>query len=68
MTRLYPYDPETFAELLVEADAVEAAVRESVQEALSMHKRLGHAVVAWRNGQVVWVPAAEIPLNGDSAR
>jgi hypothetical protein len=63
MTELYPYDPETLAHLVSEADAVEQAVRESVHEALLMHKRLGNPVAAWRNGQVVWIPADEIPLN-----
>jgi hypothetical protein len=68
MMDVHPYDPQTLAHLLAEADAVEAAVRESVHEALLMHKRLGNPVATWENGQVVWIPAAEIAIDGDSAR
>ncbi len=61
MTDIYPYDPTTLAQLLAEADAVEAAIREAVQEALQMHKRLGNPVASWENGQVVWISPDDIP-------
>ena len=60
---LHPYDPETLRQMLAETDAVEAAVQESVREALLMHKRLGNPVATWENGQVVWIPADQIPVD-----
>ena len=59
----YPYDPETRARLLAEADAVEAAIREAVNEALRMHKRMGNPIASWANGQVVWIPPDQIPVD-----
>jgi hypothetical protein len=47
--------------LLAESAAVEAAIAEAVDEALLMHKRLGNPVASWENGQVVWIPADQIP-------
>ena len=64
MTDIHSYDPETLAHLLAEADAVETAIRESVHDALLMHKRLGNPVATWENGHVVWIPADQIPLDG----
>jgi hypothetical protein len=58
------YDSETLDELLAESTAVETAVRESVREALLMHKRLGNPVATWQDGQVVWIPADQIPEPG----
>ena len=52
---------------MAESEAVLAAVRESVREALIRHKRLGFPVVTWQDGQVVWVPAEEIPVGTDTA-
>jgi hypothetical protein len=37
------------------------ALRQAVRDALLDHKRTGNPVAIWRNGQVVWVPAEEIP-------
>lgn len=39
-------------------DAVTLAVR----DALRRHKQAGHAVATWRDGQVTWVPAEQIPV------
>ena len=69
MIQFHAYDPQTLAHLLAEADAVEAAVRESVRDALLMHKRLGNPVATWEDGRVVWVPAHEITVDdGDPPR
>jgi hypothetical protein len=37
------------------------AMRQGVREALARHKERGNPVVVWRDGRVVWIPAAEIP-------
>jgi hypothetical protein len=65
MMDIYPYDAETLKQILAEADAVEAAVRESVRDALLMHKRLGNPVATWENGRVVWIPADQISVDDD---
>jgi hypothetical protein len=60
--QLYPYDAETLRQMLADADA---AIRESVREALLMHKRLGNPVASWENGRVVWIPADQISIDDD---
>jgi hypothetical protein len=59
----HEHDPDTLAKLLAETAAVEAAIAESVDEALLMHKRLGNPVASWENGQVVLIPADQIPVS-----
>ena len=39
------------------------AMREAVREALLRHKLLGHPVVVWRDGRVVWVQPDDIPVD-----
>jgi hypothetical protein len=63
MMHAHAYDSQTLDRLLVESAAVEAAVRESVREALLMHKRLGNPVATWHDGRVVWIPADQIPAD-----
>jgi hypothetical protein len=45
---------------LAEFTAVEAAVRDSVRDALLMHQRLGNPVASWKDGAVVWIPPEQI--------
>jgi hypothetical protein len=66
MRDVYPCDAETLRQMLAQADAVDAAIRESVREALLMHKRLGNPVASWEDGRVVWIPADQIPVDDDS--
>lgn len=40
-------------------------MREAVREALLRHKRLGNPVAVWREGQVVWLSADEIPATSE---
>jgi hypothetical protein len=40
---------------------IDRAIVKAVQEALLMHKRLGHPIATWRDGKVVWIPPEEIP-------
>jgi len=63
MTATHGNDPQSLDQLLAESAAVETAVRESVREALLMHKRLGNPVAAWQDGRVVWIPADQIPVD-----
>lgn len=66
MMDVYPYDDVTLRQMLADADAVDAAIRESVREALLMHKRLGNPVASWENGRVVWIPADQILVDDDN--
>ncbi len=65
MNQVYPYNPSTLAELNAQAELVTTAVREAVQEAVQMHKRLGNPVASWENGQVVWIAPEDIPGPND---
>jgi len=38
------------------------ALQRAVREALRQHKRDGDPVAVWRDNQVVWIPAEEIPV------
>jgi hypothetical protein len=40
---------------------MEAAIRESVREAVLRHKRDGHPVAIWKEGKVAWIPPHLIP-------
>lgn len=51
----HPYDAQVLKHLRSQAVAVEAAVRESVREALLMYKRIGNRVATWEDGRVVWI-------------
>jgi hypothetical protein len=66
MMQIHNYDPETLQQILDEGDAVEAAIRESVREALLTHKRLGLPVVTWQDGKVAWIPADQISVDDNS--
>jgi hypothetical protein len=61
MVKFNPADRigRAFAEVTPVVDALTRGVR----QALAVHKRLGHSVVVWENGKVVWLPAEEIPVD-----
>lgn len=54
--------PLELANLVAQADAVEAAARQAVREALLVHKRMGNPICVWREGRVVWIPPEEISI------
>jgi hypothetical protein len=60
-------DKKEVREVLAQAEAVEAAIREAVREALLQHKRARNPVAFWENGRVVWVPPEEIPVEDEPA-
>ena len=57
LTAIFPYDPDTLSQMLSQAKLMEAAIGESVREALLRHKRDGLPVATWRDGKVAWIPA-----------
>ncbi|MGO8745259.1 MAG: hypothetical protein ACLQNE_04655 [Thermoguttaceae bacterium] len=59
---------EALNRLHAENAAIEEAVQEAVNEAVLAHKRLGLPMVTWRDGHVVWIPADQLTVPGDTAR
>jgi hypothetical protein len=45
-----------------QAEAIERVLQAAVQEALAVHKKLGHRIVVWKDGKVVTVPPEEIEV------
>jgi hypothetical protein len=46
-----------------QAEAIERVLQAAVQEALAVHKKLGHRIVVWKDGEVVIVPPEEIVIS-----
>lgn len=40
---------------------IDAGVKEAIAEAVEAHRKAGRAIVVWRDGKVVTIPASEIP-------
>lgn len=49
--------------LVKQAHEIENIFRQAVEHELSIHKKLGNPVAAWKDGKVVIVPAEEIVLS-----
>jgi hypothetical protein len=50
-------------EPLADLKALVEALNRSLHDALEVHRRLGHAVPAWRRGRLVWVEPDEMQLD-----
>jgi len=48
-------------ELLKDGKAIDRAMKEATQEAVEIHRLLGHPIAVWKDGKVVWIPAKDIP-------
>jgi hypothetical protein len=59
-------EPENFTELMKDSDKFMGEVNRAVQNTLRVHKMLGYPVAVWRDGQVVWIPPEEIPINHET--
>ncbi len=44
---------------------IERALQCAVRAALLDHKRAGNPIAVWRDGQVVWIPPEEIPVDDE---
>lgn len=53
-------------DLLKQANEIERIFQQAVDHELSIHKRLGNPVAAWRDGKVVIIPPDEIVLSSES--
>jgi hypothetical protein len=61
MRKFHPDDRVSRA--FAEGKPIEDALTRGIRQALAVHKRLGHSVVVWRDGKVVWLPPEEIPVD-----
>lgn len=52
---------KTIVEKFIEGTPIDRAMVRGIRDELRMHKRLGHSIVTWRDGKVVWIPPEEIP-------
>ncbi|MEW6327239.1 MAG: hypothetical protein AB1487_06555 [Thermodesulfobacteriota bacterium] len=50
-------------EIFAEGTLIDKALREGVQEALIIHKKLGNPIVAWRDGKIVRIRPEEIIIH-----
>lgn len=53
---------KSIPDLIHDRPLIQKALRGAVQDALRVHKLLGHPIVIWRDGKVVVVPPEEIEL------
>jgi hypothetical protein len=53
-------------DLVQQATQIKRILRQAVEHELSIHKRLGNPVAAWRDGKVVIIPPEEIVLSSES--
>lgn len=56
-------DHRSPAERVDDLPCILEAMRQSVREALLLHKRAGNPIAVWREGAVVWVPPEEIVID-----
>jgi hypothetical protein len=52
--------------LVEQANEIERIFQQAVEHELSIHKRLGNPVAAWRDGKLVIIPPEEIVLSSES--
>jgi len=52
------------AALLKDSEGEARAMREGVRQEIVRRKRLGLSIIVWEDGQVVEIPADQIPENG----
>jgi hypothetical protein len=52
-------------DLVTQAKEMEHILQQAVQHELSIHKRLGNPVAAWRDGKVVVIPPEEISISSE---
>ena len=53
-------------DLVQQADEIERILQQAVEYELSIHKRLGNPIAAWRDGKVVIIPPEEIVPSSES--
>lgn len=54
--------PPDIDALFDDGEAIDAALKQAVRDAVLRHKRLGQPIVEWRDGRAVLVPPEEIVI------
>jgi hypothetical protein len=44
---------------------IDAGIKQAISEALEEHRRMGRAIVVWKDGKVVTIPPSEIPTRNE---
>ena len=52
-------------DLVKQANEIEQLLQRAVNHELSIHKRLGNPIAAWRDGKVVIIPPEEIIISAE---
>ena len=61
-----PIDPpKDINAIFRDGSQIDAAVRKATRLAWLAHKREGLPIAVWKDGQTVWIPAAEIEISDD---
>lgn len=56
------HDSDRIEALFADDEAIDAALREAVQDALRQHKIANNPVSGWRNGNVAWILPEDIQV------
>lgn len=51
---------KNIGEIFRDGTLINKAIEDAAQEAKRTHQRLGLPAAAWRDGEVVWIPADEL--------
>ena len=54
---------KSIEELFEEGTPIDDALARGVADALRRHKKLGHSIVVWCDGQIVHIPAEQIQVS-----
>jgi len=60
-------EEDRISAFFADPEKVTEALARGVREALLQHKRAGNPIVVWRDGQMVWIPPEEIPIDDVSS-
>ncbi len=59
-------EPVDITALFEDGREIEAAIKKGAQQAVRIHKALGHEVATWQDGKVVWIQPEDIVLDDDN--
>lgn len=68
MFLMNPNSPTDIDAIIHVGTAATAACAVARNDALLDHKRTGDPIVVWENGQIVWIPAGKIDVDGADTR
>jgi hypothetical protein len=60
--------PKDIGKIFRDGTLIDKALKDAALESKRAHQRLGLPAVAWRDGEVVWVPADELEAKTGDGR